>query len=119
MMFYSGRFSKRPESRKKYVVFSTPFDKKISKLKTMISNIPSKDRLNWIKANSKVLMELLLSLPPPTMPAAAETSPTTKSINDTSTKQSSLLPDIELPKFSTPDISGLSRVFKLITILKK
>ena len=35
-------------------------------MKTPVSNIPTKDRLNWIKANSKIVMELLLSLPPPT-----------------------------------------------------
>jgi len=78
-------------------------------MKTPVSNIPTKDRLNWIKANSKIVMELLLSLPPPT----AATPPKTKSVKEspkTVSKQPSL-PDIELPKFSTPDMSGLRRIF--------
>ena len=93
----------------------------VDRIENMFSNIPSKDRLNWIKANSKVLMELLSALPPPTAapkpasPASrkeqqvSKSKPVTGSPSPVS-KQSNPLPDIELPKFSTPDISGLSRV---------
>ena len=93
----------------------------VDRIENMFSNIPSKDRLNWIKANSKVLMELLSALPPPTAaplssqkePQVSKSKPVTGSPSPVS-KQSDPLPDIELPKFSTPDISGLSRVLKCL-----
>ena len=64
-------------------------------------------------------MELLSALPPPTTappssqkePLVSKSKPVTGSPSLVS-KQSGPLPDIELPKFSTPDISGLSRLSK-------
>ena len=97
----------------------------VDRIENIFSNIPSKDRLNWIKANSKVLMELISALPPPAeapkpAPPSSQNEPQvskSKPVNESQSpvsKQSGVLPDIELPKFSTPDISGLSRASKCV-----
>ena len=66
-------------------------------------------------------MELLSALPPPTTaPPSSQKEPLVSKSKPVSgspslvSKQSGPLPDIELPKFSTPDISGLSRASKCL-----